>query len=543
MIGFRRSHILIALAATLGLAAAAWAEGIFPVNNAGTGNWVFDQPSVSPSGSTLHVAFVGNSSSGALNPDGTPNASLDTRLYYAAVNEDVNYRDKKLTRASVIVTEPVALENGDAYTSARHPQVYPRTSTNVVILFQAIPAGETNYKLFRALVTLDNNVVKTQSVSEVRDAAGARIPGKLTDPSFELMTTDNTLRVAYSSFPSPLIDNATYSDVYYARVSMETARVLNKTILLTTVPTSAGITPLPRLRLDTNHNSHIAWAANNSTGDPTGIYYAMVEAVSPSTVDNLAIGATQVLSGGYRWGFPNVLTNNTRYVWILANNEPPSGWSSGFAGSLGITEINPDGVTHDGNPVNINNVDSGLNTSFFLNPPGGSVLAANFDAFHPEMEIDSQNRIHISGYGFRSDTYPYQGTPGRYYVMALGATSSGSGTSSVFATMVGSPVSVGTGEIAFAVELPGDYTRPAFVHFSGKSINFWSGPDNVVEGARNLYVTSTFSTADPSSQSGCSMVDDPSRGESGRIPGAVLLLLPAAYLAFRRATRKAFGRR
>jgi hypothetical protein len=543
MIRFRRSHILMVLAVILGLAAAAWAEGIFPVNNAGTGNWVFDQPSVAASESILHVAFVGNNASGALNPDGTPNTSLDTRLYYAAVNVEVNSRDNKFTRTGVIVTEPVAIDNGDAYTSARHPQVLPRTSSEVVILFQAIPTGETNYKLFRAMLNLDNNVLKRQRVSEIRDAAGARIPGKLTDPSFALVTGDNTLRIAYSSFPSPLIDNATYSDVYYARVAMESARVLNNRLLLTTVPASAGVTPLPRLRLDTNHNSHIAWAANNSTGDPTGIYYSMVHAVSPSVVDNLAIGATQVLSGGYRWGFPNILTNNTRYVWILANNEPPSGWSSGFAGSLGITEINPDGVTHDGNPVSINNVDSGLNTSFFLNPPGGSVLAANFDAFHPEMEIDIQNRIHISGYGFRSDTYPYQGTPGRYYVMALGATSSGAGTSSIFATMVGSPVSVGTGEIAFAMELPGDYTRPAFVHFSGKSINFWSGPDNVVAGARNLYVTSTSSTSDPSSQSGCSMVDDPSRGEAGRIPGAVVLLLPAAYLAFRRATRKAFGPR
>jgi hypothetical protein len=101
---------------------------------------------------------------------------------------------------------------------------------------------------------------------------------------------------------------------------------------------------------------------------------------------------------------------------------------------------------------------------------------------------------------------------------------------------------VGTGDIAFAMQLPEDYTRPAFVHFSGKSVNFWSGPDNVVAGARNLYVTSTFSSSDPTSQSGCSMVDDPSRGEAGRIPGAAVLLVPAALLALRRTARKAFGR-
>ena len=92
------------------------------------------------------------------------------------------------------------------------------------------------------------------------------------------------------------------------------------------------------------------------------------------------------------------------------------------------------------------------------------------------------------------------------------------------------------------MQLPGDYTRPAFVHFSGRSVHFWSGPDNVVTGARNLYVTSTFSPADPTKQSGCSMVDDPRRGESGRIPGAAVLLLPAVLLALRRATRKAFAR-
>src|SRR3989304_1627375 len=55
-----RSRILLALAALLSLAAAAWAEGIFTVNTtgAGPGPWVFDQPSVAPNGTGLHVAFV-----------------------------------------------------------------------------------------------------------------------------------------------------------------------------------------------------------------------------------------------------------------------------------------------------------------------------------------------------------------------------------------------------------------------------------------------------------------------------------------------------
>lgn len=170
------------------------------------------------------------------------------------------------------------------------------------------------------------------------------------------------------------------------------------------------------------------------------------------------------------------------------------------------------------------------------------MLSADFGAYHPEVALDSQNRMQVTGYGFRGDAPPYQGTPGRYFVMSLGSTVTGSGTSSTFATMVTSPVSVGTGDVAFATQLPGDYTRPAFFHFSGKTVQFWSGPDNVVTGARNLYVTSTHAPSDPTSQSGCSMVDDPRRGEAGRIPGAAVLLLPAALLALRRATRKAFAR-
>ena len=540
MIGFRR--FLLVIAATAGLAAAAWAEGIFPVNDAGTGNWVFDQPSVVPSGSILHVAFVGDSAAGVFNPDNTVNTSLNTRLYYAAVNGGVNFRDRTTTRAKVLVTTAVPIDNGDAYTGARHPTIALRTSSDMVILFQAIPVGDVDYKLFRALVKIENNVVTSQSVNEIRDTAGARIPGKLTDPSFALVTTDNTLRVTFSSFPS-LVAGSPYSDVHYARVGWDSARVINNTILLTNTASSTGILPLPRLRLDTRRNSHVAWAANNSTGNPTGIYYAMVQAVSPSVVDNLAIGATQVLFGGNRWGFPSVLmTTNANTVWILAADEPPAGRSTGLAGSIGIAEVNPYAVTHDGNPVNVNNVNSGSDTSFFLNPPGGSVLSASFDAYQPETAFDSQNRVHLAGYGFRGSAPPYQGTPGRYFVMSLGSTSSGAGTSSVFASMVGSPVSVGTGDIAFAMQLPDDYTRPAFIHSSGRSVQFWSGPDNVVAGARNLYVTSTFSAADPTSQSGCSVVNDPRRGEAERIPGAAALLLPAVLLALRRAARKAFGR-
>jgi hypothetical protein len=535
MTGFRRSRLPLALAfaATLGLAAAARAEGIFRVNDPGAGNWVFDQPAVVANGTVLHLAFVGDNTTGA------DNASLNTRLYYAAVNGGADFRNKATTDNQVRLTLPVAIDNGDAYTDARHPQIAMRSGTEMLILFHARPEPGEDYKLFRARVNLDKNAVTFQHVDRILSATGADFLDALTDPSFVFIPADNTMRVAFSSFPS-VVAGPPYSDVYYARIGADNGLVVNDPILLTTTAESAGATPLPRLKVDSNKYSHVVWAANNSLGSPTGIYYSMVHAVAPSVVDNLAIGATPVLFGGNRWEFPSLLLTSSRNVWILAADEPPSGWASGLAGSVGLTEVNPYAVTHDGNPVNVGNVSSGTNTSFFLNPPGGSVLSANFDAYQPEAVLDSLNRVQVAGYGFRdADGH---GTPGRYYVMSLGTTTTGAGTTSIFATMVGSPVSVGIDNLAFAVQLPGDYTRPAFVHFSGKAINFWSGMDNVVTGARNLYVTSTFSPPDPSSQSGCSVVNRPRVGEAGRIPGAAVLLLPAVLLALRRAARKAFGR-
>jgi len=98
------------------------------------------------------------------------------------------------------------------------------------------------------------------------------------------------------------------------------------------------------------------------------------------------------------------------------------------------------------------------------------------------------------------------------------------------------------------MQIPGDYTRPAFAHFNGKAVHFWSGPDDALAGdagARNLYVTSTPDSTDPvtsSPQSGCAMVAAGDPGDTGRIPGAAVLLLPAALLALRRVGRRAFGR-
>lgn len=535
MIGFRRSRILLVIAATLGLAAAAWAEGIFQVNDAGTGNWLFDQPSVVANGTVLHVAFVGDNAAGA-------GGSLNTRIYYAAVNGAADFTNQATTRTQVLVTAPVVIDNDSLYTGARHPQIALRSANELAILFQAIPAGSSGYKLFRAKVTIDNNAVTSRRIDRILDASGNDFLGELTDPSFALVTADNTMRVAFSSSPSLLAPS--FSDVYYARVGLDNARIVNNPILLDNTA-STGKSPLPRLLLDGNNNSHVAWAANDTTtGTPSGIYYAMVNAIPPSVVDNLAIGATQVLSGGLRWGFPNVLlANSSNQIWVLAADEPFG--TTGLAGSLGIALLNPYAVTRDGNPVTVNNV--GSNSLFFLNPPGGSVLSSDFDAYHPEASIDGQSRMHIAGYGFRDALSPFHGTPGRFYAMSVGSTSASVGTASVFASMVSSPVPVGLGDIAFAMQIPGDYTRPAFAHLNGKAVHFWSGPDNVLAGdagARNLYVTSVLDSPDnaPTKQSGCSIVEEPRRGEAERIPGAAVLLLPAVLLALRRATRKAFAR-
>jgi hypothetical protein len=523
MTGFRRNRFLLVLAATLALSADAWAEAIFPVNDAGSGNWVFDQPSVVASGSILYVAFVGDNSAGAGNP------SLNTRLYCAAVNGSADFSNPATTRSGVLLTAPVAIDNA-LFNNARHPRIALRSATELAILFQAVPVGETKDKLFLARLTIGNNAVTSQRVDEIKDAAGIPIPGNLTDPSFALVPNGTTMVLAFSSSPS-LVAVPPYSDVYYARVGLDNARVVNDTILLTKTASSTGVSALPRILLDGNNYSHIVWAANSPIPSdptqtaPTGVYYSFVYPVPPSVTDKIAIGATQVLSGGYRWGFPNVLYPTSGRIWVIAANDPFG--STGMAGSVGIAEISPYEVTPDGNPVNVNNI--GSDVLFFHNPPGGIVLAPIFNVYQPEAIVDSENRLNVAGYGYlHADGH---GTPGRYYASAVG-----SGTN-----LYAAPVAVGNGDIAFGAQLPGDYTRPAFIPFGGRTVHFWSGQDNVVAGARNVYVTSTFGPVNPTSQSGCSVVDDPRDGEAGRIPGAAVLLLPAALLALRRATRKAFA--
>ena len=522
---FSRSRFLLAFVATLLFAGAAWAEAIFSVNEPGSGAYVFDQPSVAAKGTFLHVAFIGDNT-----------ASGRYKLYYAGIDGSANFQSATTTRLQVVKIRPVAIDSGDPYTDARHPQIAYRsstsTSTSLVVLFQAIPAGGSDYKLFRALLVIDNNAVRTQQVKEIVHPVAGPMAGNLVDPSFGLVTTDNTLRVAY-----------TYSatgDVYYARAGADNAFLVGSPILLSRQPGTRGVNPLPRLRLDSSKRSHVAWAANNTSPTPSGIYYAMVKDSSTS-VDNLVIGATQVLWGGYRWGFPSILfVSNVNRIVVLAADEPYG--TTGIAGSLGFTVLHPDAVKQDGNPVDVNNL--ATNSLFFITPPGGAVLFPNFDTYRPEAAIDSQNRVNVAGYGFLGSSPLYQGTPGRYYSMGIFGVTYTTGTSSTFAAMILSPVPVGIGDLSFATEIPGDYTRPAFAHFNGKAVQFWSGPDALPPGARNLYVTGTPDAFDSSasSQSGCAVAGNPPRGEPERIPGAVALFLPAALIGFRKLARKAFAR-
>jgi hypothetical protein len=517
----RVTFVLLLSLVLLHFAAAAGAEAIFPVNQTGSGAWAYDQPAVVADGSVIHVAFIGDST-----------GTGQFRLYYAAVNGGANFADNLTTLSDVIVVPPTVLDNGAQYTDARHPRIALNATNQLVIVFQAVPAGlaSGDYRLFRALVTIASDVVSTQTVSEIVDSGGARMPGPLTDPSFAPVVSDGSLRMAYTQTSAGL------GNVYYARAGTDNAHLAAAPILLSSVPASQGTQPLPRLGLDGLYNSHVVWAANNSAGTPSGVYYALVKTVPPSTVDVLGIGATQVLYGGYRWTFPNVLVISNAFVWVIAADEPAG--APGLAGVLGVTRLNPYAVVQDGNPVNVNN--SAGNSLFFITPPGGSVLPSNFDAYHPEIALDTQNRGNVAGYGFRGDPPLYQGTPGRYYTMGLGTVSNGVSTSA-FAAMAWAPVSIGTGDISFAMQLPGDYTRPAFVHYNAKAVHFWSGPDNVVSGARNLYVTSSADAYDPTSQSGCSAAGTPPEAD-GPLPEAAIPFLPALLLAVHRAARKAFGR-
>ncbi|MBP2676119.1 MAG: hypothetical protein H6Q84_2959 [Deltaproteobacteria bacterium] len=473
-------------------AAAANAAAILPVNGAGSGIFTFDQPSVATYGTAAHVAFVGDAEG-----DNT------FKVYYAAVNGAAEFQSAAATQASILLTPAIALDNGAGYDNALHPQIAVWDANRLVVVFQGVPAGtgQGNYKLFRAIINISNNVVTSHTVKEIVDSGSSRLSGVLVDPSFQLSTSDRTLRIAYADA------SAEYSNVYFARVAIDNAAVVGGPLLLSSVDSSQGVKPLPRLKLDSNGYSHVVWAANSNNLDAfTGIYYSLVRRNSSGIADNLAIGATQVVYGSYRWGFPSVIAESPSSVYVFAADQTTR--------SLGFSRLNPATVIHNGQPVNVNNL--AVLTSFFMYQPGGAVATGTFDTYQPDVFMDIQGYFHVAGYGYRSTAYPYQGTPGKYYAISLDEVLDAYSITTV-PDIVLYPVQVGTGDPSFGMQ---------------------------TAGASNLYVTST-ADADISSgdDSGCMMAKDPRKGETGRIPGALLLLLPALLLLFLKVARRAIARR
>ncbi len=520
-----RIPVLPIVLSILILAASANAAVILPVNGAGTGVFTFDQPSVAVYRTAVHVAFIGDAEG-----DNT------FKLYYAAVNGSANFQSSGTTLADVLLTPAVAIDNGAVYDDVRHPQIAAWDANRLVVVFQAVPAGTGagNYKLFLADIRIRNNAVVSHTVREIVDSSSARLAGILVDPSFQIATSDATLRVAYSDASTE------YSNVYFARVAVDNASVVGGPIQLSFLASSRGVKPLPRLAVDDFGYSHVVWAANNTDNTPTGIYYSMVRRNSSGAPDNVGIGPTQVIYGYFRWGFPSVVATATNSVYVFAAHQPYG--LPGTAGALGFTRIDPTAVTQDGQPVNSGN--QAVLSFFFLSRPGGLVASGTFDTYRPDVFFDrSEGYFHIAGYGYRSTVSPYQGTPGRFYAISLEEMIDPYSVSSS-PELILYPVPVGTGDLSFGMQIAGDYTRAAFASFNLKAVHFWSGPDNTTPGASNLYMTST-DDADISSgdSSGCSVAKTRRNGDAGRIPGALLLFLPAAVLLFLKAARRFLARR
>jgi len=498
-----RNRIFAALFGTVLLAAfSAWpaaAEITVHVNDPALPG-VFDQPAVAINGTTAHVAYIGAQTTAG-----------PFTLFYTAINGGANFSNLSLTRntAGFFVTSPVPIDNtgasGNAYIDARHPQIAVRSSTEVVILFQAKAFASPNpeYLLYLARLTLDNNAVVGQSVKAITGLSGFT-----EDVSFALVTQDNTARVAYSGRQS--VSNR--FDLYFARIDLDTAAVTGTPgvpLLLNSSVCGNGTRPLPSLGLDDLHRAHVAWAANNDNTDPSPLCYAMVKETSGA--DNVVIAGTQVLGRSRKWGMPILLVNARNSISLLAVDElTPS-----TAGNLGMSTIDPDADDQDGSPVLVQ-VDSK-----FLPAPGEVILPASFDLYRPNAFRDVIGNIHLSGYGSGGEysTY-YSFKPDTDFPFG------------VFGT---SPMAVGFGSDEFPVELPGDYTRGSFGFLtSGKAIALWSGLDSAT-GNRNLNVTGVPTTkAVPVNESGCSTTG---RGGTG-LPAALLLLAPAALCGWRSRFRR-----
>jgi hypothetical protein len=491
------------------LSGTAAAEITLPVNDNNTG--LFDQPSVTMDGATARIAFIGDNT-----------ASGVYKVYYAAVNGNTNFANLSLVRDNtVLLTSATAVDNStspnDAYYDARHPKIAMRSSTEAVILFQAKPAvSDTVYRPYIAKLTLSGNTVTSISVRKMIFASGVLDTVDIEDLSFGIVTSDNSARIAFGT-KSAIGASETFQ-VYFARVGLDNATVVGTPIQLSSLTNSDGLRPLPSLRLDTVNRAHVAWAANFGSSGPAPVYYAMVK--ETNGVDNRVISATQVIGGGFRWGFPSVQVFSNSSIVVLAADETVSGQ----AGNIGFINFNPDADNQDGTPVQV-----ATNTAFFITPPGELILPDEFNLYRPDAFLDSSGRIHMTGYGVG-------GTRCTYYAFHLI-------TTSPFYEIQTTRSQAGFDSLEYPREISGDYTRAAFGFLSsGKVIVFWSGGLTSGGSIRNIDVSTVATTAivTPSEESGCSMVADPRSGERGRIAGAAFLFLPAVVLAVRRISR---GRR
>ena len=501
------------------LASNASAQMIFPVNNAGTGTFTFDQPSAVAYNSLAHVAFIGDSTGGGV-----------FKLYYAAVHAKASaFENPATTQADVVVTPAVVIGDG-LYASARHPRIAIRSDGNPVIVFQAIPnGGGSDYKIFRAIITVSGHVVVSQAVEEILDQNSARIPGDLVDPDFQYSRQDQTLRIVYSDASAP------DQNVYFLRVPVTGASAAQAPILLSSLPGTTGPKPLPRLSLDGNRHSHVIWTAGPAPAPTsTNIYYSMV--MNYAAGASIGIGATRIFSGKL-WGFPCVLVENNSAIYIFAADQA---WAGLYApGDLVFTMVNPSGVRKDGNPVDPGNTSD--YSQFFRDYPGIRVLGGSFQAYNPEIFRDSHRNYHVSSYGSIDSTDLYFGAPGIYYSMDMYNLFHNS--SNQTPRLLQTPVHVGDSSDfrSHGMQIAGDYTRPAFAYFETTTLHFWSGPVGPSNaGASNLYVTYTEDSGS-GKESGCS-VGATSAGQGGPFPWEAALLFPAIFILMRKkAPGKGFG--
>lgn len=500
----------LAVACAMGIAAMAGpaaAEKTVAVNDPAIPG-VFDQPSVAINGATAHVAYIGASTTAG-----------PFRVYYAAINGGANFSDLDLSRSTpgFLVTPPTTVDNtaagNSSYADARHPQIAVRSAGEVVIFFQAktVASPDPTYALYMARLTLENNVVVKKSVRLVTG-----ITGYNEDVSFGLATSGDTAWVAYAGRTG-----ITGSfNVYCARISLDTASVTGTPgtpRLLSSAAGSTGTRPLPSLKVDAANRAHVAWAANDNTSSPSGVYYALVKEVDGS--DTVAIAATEILGRSRKWGSPNLLALATNSVVILAADES----LPGVAGNTGLVRINPDADDQDGSPVQVT-----VDTNFLLTPPGEAILPENYSLFRPQAISDLLGQIHVTGYGS-------SGTRSTYYAFSFSS-------DWPYVGFVKIPATVGLDSAEFPVSLDGDYTRAAIGYFNdGKAVIFWSGA-RTGTGNRNLDVTGLpTARAIQDEESGCLVVPAPSSGSTGTNADALLLFLPLAVLWMRRMKRRAFG--